>query len=116
VLVRRVSPDGARVPSLRAVVGGDGAFQAAGGPTFALRPTGGLVDLPLAEYHVVGGRDGRAAAFARTSVTVSGQGVLRFSGGEGKVLAVPPADASPPGPAPDDHDDDEKEPGGAGLR
>ena len=115
VLVRRVSPDGTRVPGLRAVVGGDGVFQAAGRPAFALRPTGGLVDLPLADYHVVGGRDGRAAVFARTRVTVSGQGVLRFSGGEGTILAVPPADAVPAGPAESDRDD-EKEPGGAGLR
>ena len=82
----------------------------------ALRPTGGLVDLPLADYHVVGGRDGRAAVFARTSVTVSDQGVLRFSGGEGTILAAPPADAPLAGPAEGDRDDDEKEPGGAGLR
>ena len=116
LLVRRVSPDGARVPGLRAVVGGDGVFQAARRPAFALRPAGGLVDLPLADYHVVRGRDGRAAAFARTSVTVSGEGVLRFSESDGTVLAAPPADAPPAGPAGSDRDDDEREPGGAGLR
>jgi hypothetical protein len=115
LLVRRTSA--APLPTLRAVVGGSGVFQAEGRPAFALRPTGGLVDLPLAEYHVVGGRDGRAVAFARTSVAVSGQAVLRFSGGEGAFVAGPP-DALPAPPADGERDGraDEKEPGGAGLR
>jgi hypothetical protein len=96
LLVRRTAPGATPPPSLRAVVGGDGVVQAAGRPPFALRPTGGLVDLPLVAYHEVAGRDGRSAAFARTSVAVSGQAVLRLTGGEGAVLA--PADAPLAGP------------------
>jgi hypothetical protein len=91
LLVRR--RPGAPLASLRVVVGGSGVLQVPGRPPFALRPTGGLVDLPLVAYHEVNGRDGRSAAFAHTRVTVSGQAVLRFSGSEGAVLAVPPADA-----------------------
>jgi hypothetical protein len=116
VLVRRTSTDGAVVPSLRAVVGGDGVFLAAGRPAFALRPTGGLVDLPLVPYHVVRGRDARLAAFARTSVSVSGQAVLRLSGGEGTIQASPLAGAPPAGPVDGERDEDEKEPGPPGLR
>jgi hypothetical protein len=42
--------------------------------------------------------------------------VLRFAENDGTVLAAPPADAPPAGPAGSDRDDDEREPGGAGLR
>ena len=100
LLVRRT---GAALPAgLRAVVGGAGLFQAAGRPPFALRETGGLVDVPLVPYHEVAGRDGRGGAFARARVAVSGQAVLRFSGGEGALLS--PADGPPPAagePGPD---------------
>jgi hypothetical protein len=99
LLVRMAAPGATPPPSLRAVVGGDGVFQAAGRPPFALRSTGGLVDLPLVAYHEVAGRDGRTAAFARARVAVSGQAVLRVAGGEGAVLAPADAPVTVPGDA-----------------
>jgi hypothetical protein len=91
LLVRRTAAGATPPASLRAVVGGAGVVQAAGRPPFVLRATGGLVDLPLEPYHHVSGRSGRSAAFARTTLAVSGQAVLRLSGGEGAVLLSPAA-------------------------
>jgi hypothetical protein len=114
LLVRRLRAGA--LPVLRAVVGGAGTFQADGRPPFALRPSGGIVDLPLVAYHVVRGRNGREAVFARTSLTVSGQAVLRFSGGEQTPLSPPAGTPPAEGPPGDRRGGDEKEPGGAGLR
>jgi hypothetical protein len=102
--------------ALRAVVGGAGQFRAAGRAPFALRPTGGLVDLPLAGYHVVRGKDGRDVAFARTSIEVSGQAVMRLRGGEGEILSVPVEVSLPVQPAGEGDRGNQKEPAGGGLR
>jgi hypothetical protein len=102
LLVRRIAADATPPGSLRAVVGGEGAFQAAGRPPFPLRATGGLVDLPLEPYHRVSGAAGRSAAFARATVTVSGQAVLRFPGAEGAVPSPAPTASRGGGGGPDE--------------
>jgi hypothetical protein len=74
LLVRASVP----VRSLRVTLGGQGGLlRAAGLPPLVLRPTGALVDLPLAAYHEVRGREGRGVAFSRTMLTVSGEAILR---------------------------------------
>ena len=68
--------------SLRVTVGGQGSvLRATGLPPLVLRPTGGLLDLPLIPYHEVRGRDGRRVAFSRTSLTLDGEAVLRLGDG-----------------------------------
>jgi hypothetical protein len=66
------------LPPLRATIGGSGVLRSEGLPPLALRPSGGVVDLPLSTYHVVLGGDGRRAVFGRLAATVSGQAVMRF--------------------------------------
>jgi hypothetical protein len=101
--------EGAAAPPLRVILGGMGLLRASGLPPLLLRPSGGVVDLPLLAYHVVDGRDGRAAVFSRLSASVSGQAVLRF--GEGERAPLDPAGRfSPTAP------DEDVEPDGPGLR
>jgi hypothetical protein len=65
-------------PSITVTLGGsDGVLRAGGLPPLVLRPTGALVRLPLVPYHQVRGRDGRAVAFARTTLDLDGEAVLR---------------------------------------
>ncbi len=100
ILLRASSP----VPSLKVTVGGQGSvLRAAGLPPLVLRPTGALVDLPLAAYHEVRGRGGRAVLFCRTMLTVEGEAVLRV--GEGPV-------STPPESPPAAEGEMEPEPGG----
>jgi hypothetical protein len=92
--------------SLRVTVGGQGSvLRAIGLPPLVLRPTGGLLDLPLVPYHEVRGRDGRRVAWSRTSVTLEGEAVLRL--GDEKV--APPEGGGSPGAA---EGEMEPEPGG----
>ncbi len=67
----------AAVASLPLTVGGEGVLRAESLRPFLLRPTGARLELPLRPYHVVRGRDGTRAVFARTGLTVEGQAVLR---------------------------------------
>jgi hypothetical protein len=109
VLVRAPTP----ATSLRATLGGAGIVRAPGLPPLVLRPTGGLVDLPLVPYHEVRGRDDRAAAFTRSTLGVEGQAVLRI----GDRPVPPPAIG--PGPKPgavSPRPGEGMEPGGAPLR
>jgi hypothetical protein len=79
--------------SLRVTVGGQGGvLRAAGLAPLVLRPTGGLLDLPLVPYHEVRGRDGRRVNFSRTSLTLDGEAVLRL--GEGKPRGLPGSGAT----------------------
>ena len=88
LLVRASLP----VESLKVTLGGqESLLQASGLPPLVLRPTGALVELPLAAYHEVRGRDGRRAVFCRTTLTVGGDAILRV--GEGPVSA--PAERRP---------------------
>jgi len=104
----------ASVTSLHATVGGVGLVRARGLPPLVLRPTGGLVDVPLVPYHEVRGRDGRTAAFSRVTLDVEGQAVLRIGDRPVTPLAAvgPPlgsdTTSSEPGGG--------MEPGGAPLR
>jgi len=82
------------VASLRATVGGRGVLRAPGIPPLILRPAGAVVDLPLAAHHTVHGREGRTAAFSRTTFSVEGEAVLRL--GEGTTPA--PSEREPPIP------------------
>ena len=80
--------------SLRVTVGGQGGLlRATGLPPLVLRPTGGLLDLPLIPYHEVRGRDGRRVAFCRTWLALDGEAVLRLGDGP------PPSGATEPPPA-----------------
>jgi hypothetical protein len=80
------------VESLKVTLGGqESLLRASGLPPLVLRPTGALVELPLAAYHEVRGRDGRRAVFCRTTLTVGGDAILRV--GEGPVSA--PAERRP---------------------
>ena len=91
--------------SLRVTVGGQGSvLRATGLSPLVLRPTGGLLDLPLVPYHEVRGRDGRRVAWSRTSLTLEGEAVLRL----GEEVA-PPEGGGPPGEA---EGEMEPEPGG----
>ncbi|HVO11378.1 MAG TPA: hypothetical protein VMX54_11610 [Vicinamibacteria bacterium] len=96
--VRRIaaSVPGQEAP-LRATVGGSGLLQVSGLPPVVLRPTGGVIDLPLSTYHVVAGGGGLAARFARVRAAVSGQAVIRFGGvgAAGRHDGVRPPAASP---------------------
>ena len=65
------------VSVLPLTVGGEGVLRAEGLRPFVLRPSGGRVDLPLRPYHVVKGSNDRRAVFARTTLTVEGQAVMR---------------------------------------
>jgi hypothetical protein len=76
-------------------LGGSGTFAAEGRPAFALRPTGGMADLPLADYHRVRGSDGREVLFSVTEASVEGQAVMRFA-----EAGVPAAASVPDGTAP----------------
>jgi hypothetical protein len=98
--------------SLRAIVGGEGALRVDGLPPLSLRPTGGVVELPLVTYHVVGGSGGRAAVFSRLGATVTGQAVMRFAEGE----PGPVRSAGPAVPASREPDEEDAEPGGPGSR
>jgi hypothetical protein len=69
------------IAALPMTVGGEGTLRAEGLRPFALRPSGGRVDLPLRPYHVVNGTQARRAVFARTTLTVDGQAVLRPAAG-----------------------------------
>ena len=92
--------------SLRVTVGGQGSvLRATGLPPLVLRPTGGLLDLPLVPYHEVRGRDGRRVAFSRTSLTLDGEAVLRL----GEEEVAPPEGGGPRGEA---EGEMEPEPGG----
>jgi hypothetical protein len=63
--------------SIVVTLGGGGGFaQVAGRPPHALRPTGGLVEVPLSAYHEVRGR-GRNAAFSRGYMWLDEEAVLR---------------------------------------
>ena len=93
--------------SLRVTVGGQGGvLRATGLPPLVLRPTGGLLDLPLIPYHEVRGRDGRRVAFSRTSLALDGEAVLRLGDGP------PPSGATGPPPA-EPEGEMEPQPGGA---
>jgi len=75
VLVRSSEP----LASLTVTVGGSSGFaHPAGRPPFPLRPTGATLDLPLAEYHVVRGRDGDAA-FSSGYLWLDAEAVFRPS-------------------------------------
>ena len=92
--------------SLRVTIGGQGSvLRAPGLVPLVLRPTGGLLDLPLVPYHEVRGRDGRRVAFSRTSLTLEGEAVLRL----GEERVAPPGGGGPPGEA---EGEMEPEPGG----
>jgi hypothetical protein len=84
------SPD-TRV-SLPMTVGGEGVIRVRGLRPFVLRPTGARVDLPLRPYHVVHGRSGRRAVFARMDVIVEGQAVLRPAPHTGERVDTPGAE------------------------
>jgi hypothetical protein len=99
-----IDPSGS--PVLRVTLGGSGTFAAEGRPAFALRPTGGMADLPLADYHRVRGSDGREVLFSVTEASVEGQAVMRFA------EAGVPAASVPDGTAPLQR----AEPGDPGLR
>jgi len=93
--------------SLKVTVGGlGGVLRATGLAPLVLRPTGGLLDLPLIPYHEVRGRDGRRVAFSRASLALDGEAVLRL--GEGP----PPSGAAGPPPA-EPEGEMEPQPGGA---
>jgi len=93
---------------LRVTVGGQGGvLRATGLAPLVLRPTGGILDLPLVPYHEVRGRDGRRVAWSRTSLTLDGEAVLRL--GEGPPLALPESGGPPAEPG----GEMEPEPGGA---
>lgn len=95
--------------SLRVTVGGQGGvLRATGLAPLVLRPTGGLLDLPLVPYHEVRGRDGRRVAYSRTSLALDGEAVLRL--GEGP-LALPESGATGH-PAAEPEGEMEPEPGG----
>jgi hypothetical protein len=92
---------------LRVTVGGQGGvLRAPGLPPLVLRPTGGLLDLPLIPYHEVRGRDGRRVAFCRTSLALDGEAVLRLGDGPPPSGATEPPLAEPEGEM-------EPQPGGA---
>jgi hypothetical protein len=103
LLVRAPSSPG----SLRVNVGGEGVLRAPGLPALLLHSTGALVDLPLAVYHVVAGREGRSVTFARAALEVDGQAVIRLraAGSSGGVRAPSP-----------DGSEDSAEPPEPGLR
>jgi hypothetical protein len=84
LLVR--SPD--TVARLPMTVGGEGVLRVAGLRPFVLRSTGARVDLPLRPYHVVHGRDGQRAVFARADLTIDGEAVLRPEPGAGPSAAA----------------------------
>jgi hypothetical protein len=95
---------------LRVTVGGQGGvLRATGLAPLVLRPTGGLLDLPLVLYHEVRGRDGRRVAWSRTSLTLDGEAVLRL--GEGPPRALPQSGATGQAPA-EAEGEMEPEPGG----
>jgi hypothetical protein len=96
--------------ALRATVGGEGHLLVAGLPPIRLRPTGGVVDLPLLNYHVVSGRDGQRVLFSRLDATVSGQAVMRFGPGEGTAPIEPAASGA------EDESDQAAEPEDPGSR
>ena len=92
LLVRSLHAAGAAAPTqLRATIGGEGLLRFQGLPPIRLRPTGGVVDLPLLTYHGISGSDGRDATFSRLRATVSGQAVMRFGPAEGPVAASKPS-------------------------
>jgi hypothetical protein len=107
LLVRAPSPES----SLRVTVGGPGGvLRATGLPPLVLRPTGGLLDLPLIPYHEIRGRDGRRVAFSRTSLALDGQAVLRLGDGTSRVLPA----SGQAGPIPAEPEEEmEPPPGGA---
>ena len=109
---RRTAAAAPAAPALRAIVGGQGALRVDGLPPVPLRETGGVVDLPLVTYHVVGGRAGRVAVFSRLGATVAGQAVMRFAEGE----PGPVRSSGPAVPASREPDEEDAEPGGPGSR
>ena len=83
---------------LRVTVGGQGSvLRATGLPPLVLRPTGGLLDLPLIPYHEVRGRDGRRVAFSRASLALDGEAVLRLGDGPPPSGTTGPPRAEPEG-------------------
>ena len=76
----------AAVATLPLTVGGEGVLLAGDLRPFLLRPTGARVELPLRPYHVVRGRDGRQAVFARAGLIVDGQAVLRPDPAEAQTI------------------------------
>jgi hypothetical protein len=76
------------VARLPMTVGGEGVLRVAGLRPFVLRSTGARVDLPLRPYHVVHGRDGQRAVFARADLTIDGEAVLRPEPGAGPSAAA----------------------------
>ncbi len=117
LLVRqRMSAGVGAAPSLRAIVGGEGVLRVGGLAPVTLRPTGGVVDLPLVTYHVVDGGDVRRAVFSRQRVVVTGQAVLRFGGDAGQGPAGSPG-TRPTSPATTgEPDQEDAEPASSGLR
>jgi hypothetical protein len=94
--------------SVRVTVGGQGSvLRATGLVPLVLRPTGGLLDLPLVPYHEVRGRDGLRASWSRTSLVLEGEAVLRL----GEEGVAPPEGGGLP-----DGADGEMEPEPGGVR
>jgi hypothetical protein len=80
------------VSALTVTVGGQGSVLGVEGrPPIVLRPTGALVSVPFVPYHDVRGRDGRAVAFARATLAVEGEAILRLGQGPAQEPDAPPA-------------------------
>jgi hypothetical protein len=89
--------------SLTVTVGGQGSVLTVEGlPPIVLRPTGVLVSVPFVPYHVVRGRNGRAVAFTKASLSLTGEAVLRpGQGAEGPAAPPQPAGEMEPEGRPD---------------
>jgi hypothetical protein len=89
--------------SLTVTVGGQGSVLTVEGlPPIVLRPTGALVSVPFVPYHVVRGRDGRAVAFTKARLSLTGEAVLRLEqGAEGPAAPPEPAGEMEPEGRPD---------------
>jgi len=74
LLVRAPGP----VPSVRAVLGGQGLVRMATGGTLTARPTGSVVELPLTVRHTVRGPHGETETFSQLRLAVEGEVLLRF--------------------------------------
>jgi hypothetical protein len=94
----------AAVSALTVTVGGQGSFlEVEGRLPIVLRPTGALVSVPFVSYHRVRGRDGGSVAFARATLNLEGEAVLRLGQGPAgdAVTMSPPGGEMEPEGSPD---------------
>jgi hypothetical protein len=81
MLVRSAVP----LEAIHAVLGGQGLLRARGMPPLPARPTGAMVELPVAPRHTLRDAAGREEVFSAQRLTVEGEVLLRF----GEVEAGP---------------------------